>query len=64
MGGLYRNLTLICLEFPYYKNIFQIIFLKDLKDFRDRSETITVTREHNLQTTLDNVSLTERFLEI
>ena len=56
MGGLYRNLTLICLEFPYYKNIFQIIFFKDLKDFRDRSETITVTREHNLQTTLDNVS--------
>ena len=56
MDGLCRNLTLICFEFPYYKNIFQIIFLKDLKDFRDRSETITVTREHNLQTTLDNVS--------
>ena len=56
MGGLCRNLPLICFEFPYYKNIVQIIFLKHLKDFRDCSETIAVTREHNLQTTLDNVS--------
>lgn len=56
MDGLYRNLTVICFEFPYYKNLVQIIFLKDLKDFRDCLETITVTREHNLQTTLDNVS--------
>ena len=53
MGGLYRNLTLTCFEFPYYKNIVQIIFLKDIKDFRDCSEMITVTREHNLQTTLE-----------
>ena len=56
IGSLCRNLTLICFEFPYYKNIVQIIFLKDLKDFQDCLETITVTREHNLQTTLDNVS--------
>ena len=56
MGGLYRNLTLTCFEFPFYKKIVQIILLKDLKDFRDSSETITVTGGHNLQTTLDNVS--------
>ena len=55
MGGLCRNLILICFELPYYENIAQIIFLKDLKDFWDCSETGTVTREHNLQTTLDNI---------
>ena len=63
MGGLYRNLTLTCFEFPYYTNIVQIILLKDLKDFRDSSETITVTGGHNLQTTLDNVSQLKDFLK-
>ena len=63
LGGLYRNLTLTCFEFPYYKNIVQIILLKDLKDFRDSSETITVTGGHNLQTTLDNVSQLKDFLK-